>query len=162
MFALMPWTRRSSALLPRTETPFSWMTEEFENLFNRLLPTWPIAETPEMPYSRGLTMEENEKEMVIRAELPGFEPAEVRVELLGERLTVEAEHREPAEKPAEKPEGTPERTTTERAYAHVRRVITLPPEVEPEKTEAVYRNGVLEVHIPRRPEAVGRRIEVKT
>lgn len=153
MFALMPWTERSSALAPRTETPFGWMTEEFERLFNRLLPAWPVMETPELPYSRGLTVEENEKEMIVRAELPGFEPAEVRVELLGERLTVEAEHREPAEKPER---------ITERAYAHVRRVITLPPEVEPEKTEATYRNGVLEVHIPRRPEEVGRRIEVKT
>lgn len=153
MFALTPWVNRSTALLPRTETPFSWMPEEFATLFNRFLPTWPIEETFERPYSRGLTMEENEKEVVIRAELPGFEPAEVRVEVLGERLTVEAEHREPAEKPEGK---------AERAYAHMRRVITLPPEVETEKTEAVYRNGVLEVHVPRRPEAVGRRIEVKT
>lgn len=39
---------------------------------------------------------------------------------------------------------------------------TLPPEVELEKVEAVYRNGVLEVHLPRKPEAVGRRVEVKT
>lgn len=153
MLALTPWMRRSTALLPRMESPFSWIPDEFESLFNRLLPTWPVAEMLETPYARGLTMEENEREVVIRAELPGFEPAEVRVELLGERLTVEAEHREPAEKP----EGTPER-----AYAHVKRVITLPPEVDGERTEAVYRNGVLEVHIPRRPEAVGRRIEVRT
>jgi len=85
--------------------------------------------------------------------MPGFEPKEVKVELVGERLTIEAEHKEPAE------EGKKEE---ERVYAHVKRVITLPPGVNPEKIEATYRNGVLEVHVPRTPEPTGRRIEVKT
>jgi len=139
------------AVLPQLERPFDWMMEEFPALFDRLLGSWPMVEMPErLPR---MSMEENEREIIVRAELPGFEPAEVRVELLGERLTVEAEHREPAEKAEESPE---------RTYAHMRRVITLPPEIEPEKIEATYRNGVLEVHLPRRPEAVGRRIEVRT
>jgi len=129
------------------------MAEEFPTLFNRLFTAWPMMEVPEWPYTWGLTMEEKEKEVVVRVELPGFEPAEVKVELLGERLMVEAEHKEPGEKAEKK---------AERAYAHVKREVTLPPEIEPEKVEAFYRNGVLEVHVPRKPEAVGRRIEVKT
>jgi len=153
MFALKPWMRRTSALLPRTESPFGWMPEEFATLFNRFFTGWPVMETSEWPYTWGLTMEEKEKEIVVRVELPGFEPAEVKVEFLGERLTVEAEHKEPAEKAEEK---------TERAYAHVKRTVTLPPGVEAEKAEAVYRNGVLEVRLPRKPEVMGRRIEVKT
>jgi len=152
MFALMPWRKRTMAPLPRAETPLRWLPEEFENLFHRFLTSWPVLETPEWPYRWGLTMEEKEKEVVVRVELPGFTPEEVKVELIGERLTVEAEHREPKEKEAEKMEGE---------YAHVKRELTLPPEVEWEKAEAVYRNGVLEVHLPRKPEAVGRRIEVK-
>lgn len=151
MFALMPRTR--TALLPRTEAPFRWMPEEFETLFNRFFAGGPVMETPEWPYTWGVTTEEKEKEVVVRVELPGFEPAELKVEVTGELLTVEAEHREPAEKATEK---------AERTYAHVKRVITLPPTVELEKAEATYRNGVLEVHVPRTPEAVGRRIEVKT
>jgi len=153
MFALKPGTKRMSALVPRTEMPFPWMPEEFATLFNRFFPSWPVPETAEWPYAWGLTTEEKEKEVVVRVELPGFEPEEVTVELLAERLMVEAEHKEPAEKEVEK---------TERAYAHVKRELTLPPGVEPEKAEAVYRNGVLEVHLPRKPEAMGRRIEVKT
>jgi len=123
MFALTPWVKRSTGLILRTESPFTWMPEEFATQFNRFFPTMPVEETSEWPYTRSLTMEENEKEVIVRAELPGFEPAEVRVELLGDRLTVEAEHREPAEKP----EGNAERT-----YAHVRRVLTLPPGVNVE------------------------------
>jgi len=153
MFALKPWTRRTSALLPRTETPLGWMPEEFATLFNRFFTGWPVPETPELPYSWPLTLEEKEKEVVVRAELPGFELEELKVELRAERLMIEAEHKEPAKKGEEK---------TERAYAHVKRMITLPPGVELEKAEAAYRNGVLEVRVPRKPEIVGRRLEVKT
>ena len=90
---------------------------------------------------------------MIRFELPGFEPAEVNVDLIGDRLTVEAEH---------KTEDKKEEGRNGRTYAHVKRTITLPPDVELDKMEAIYRNGVLEVHVPRAPEAVGRRIEVKS
>ncbi len=153
MFALMPWRKRTVAPLQRGENPFGWMPEEFTTLFNRFFPNAPVAETAEWPYRWGLTTEEKDKEIVVRAEMPGFAPEEVKVELTGERLLIEAEHKEPAEKAEEK---------AERTYAHVKRMITLPPEVELEKVEALYRNGVLEVHLPRKPEAVGRRIEVKT
>jgi len=161
MFALKPWTKRRTSLLPRVETPvFGWMPEEFGKMFNRFFTRWPMEEFfEEEEYPWGLTMEEKEKELLIRVELPGFEPAEVKVETLGEKLTVEAEHKEPAEKPEKKEK---EEKETERAYTHVKRVVTLPPGVEPEKAEAVYRNGVLEVRVPRKPEAMGRRIELKT
>jgi len=138
------------------EFPFGWIPEEFETLFNRLLPTWPMMETTEWAYPWGVTTEEKDKEVLVRVELPGFEPQEIQAEVLEDRLTVEAEHKEEA---AEKPkEGEP---NAERAYAHVKRIISLPPGVETDKAEAMYRNGILEVHVPRKPEAMGRRLEVK-
>lgn len=151
MFALKPW-RKTPAPLP-VETLFRWLPEGFENLFNRFLAPFPLIEYPEWPERWGLSMEEKEKELVVCVELPGFTPEELKVELTGERLTVEAEHKEPTEKKEE---------ATEREYARVKRMVTLPPEVEIEKAEAVYRNGVLEVRLPRKPEAGGRRLEVKT
>jgi len=152
MFALNPWTKRGRGLLPWAETPSEWMPE-VSTLLERLFPSWPMIEASES-YPWGMTMEEKEKEVEVRVELPGFEPTELKVELVGERLTVEAEHKaEKAEKGGEK---------TERVHARVRRVMTLPPELELAKAEAVYRNGVLEVRMPRKAEAVGRRIEVKT
>lgn len=152
MFALMPWRKRETALLPRIETPFGFMPE-FEKLFTRF---FPVMEMPEWEYPWGLTMEEKEKEVVVRVELPGFAPEEVKVELVGEMLKIEAEHKEPEGKEPE----VKEKEKVERKY--VKREVTLPPEVELEKAEAIYRNGVLEVHLPRKPEVVGRRIEVKT
>jgi len=156
MFALTPWTKRMMAPLPRTEMPFGWLSEEFAPLFKRFFEALPMLETPEWPYRWAMTTEEKEKEVVYRFELPGFLPEEVKVELLGGELRVEAEHKVLPEK-VEKPEEKVERT-----YAHVKRVLILPPGVELEKVEAIYKNGVLEVHLPRKPEAVARAIEVKT
>jgi len=150
MFALTPW-RSSRTPLARGEFPFGWMREEFPALFNRLFTGWPVLEMPEWPTGWGMTTEETEKEVIFRFEMPGFEPAELNVELTGDRIKIEAEHKAPAE--------TGEKA--ERVYAHVKRVMTLPSEIETEKAEAVLHNGVLEVRMPRKPEAVGRRIEVK-
>jgi HSP20 family protein len=99
----------------------------------------------------GFDMEERENEVVVRAEVPGFEPTELDISLQGNTLTVRAEHAEPAKG-----------ETGERRHARLERSMTLPTGVDPEKVEARYRNGVLEVHIPRSPEAKPRRIEVKT
>jgi len=150
MFALMPWTTRRTELLPRTENLFEWVPEEFERLWNRFAAE-PMMEITEPIYRWGTTMEERENEIVVRSELPGFTPEEVRVELLGGRLTIEAEHKAAQE----------EGERRERERAHMRRTVTLPSGIAAEKVEAVYRNGVLEVHVPRTPEAMPRRIEVK-
>lgn len=157
MFTLAPWEKkRSTAPLVRGESPFGWMREEFPVLFNRLFAGWPMLEMPEWPTGWEVTTEETEKEFITRMELPGFEPSELKLEVMGNRLTVEAEHKELAKKAEEAEE------KAERAYVHAKRVLTLPPEVELEKLEATYRNGILEVHVPFKPEATGRRVEVKT
>jgi HSP20 family protein len=147
MFALMPWTR-GPTLLPRVDFP----DDDLGRLFDRFL-SFPVMETPEWPNRWDVTSEENEKEFLIRSELPGFEPTEVKVEIAGDRLLVEAEHKPPEEEAEDK---------NERNYAHVKRTMTLPTGVNLEAVAANYRNGVLEVHIPRGPETLGRRIEVKT
>jgi HSP20 family protein len=83
--------------------------------------------------------------------MPGFELGEIEVTLRGNELTVRAEHTEPTEGEAK-----------EGRYARLERTVTLPAGVEPSKVEARYHNGVLEVHVPRAPETMPRRIEVKT
>jgi len=110
-------------------------------------------ETPVWRHRWDVTTEENEKEFMIRFELPGFEPAEVKVEISGDRLLVEAEHKMKEENGQDR---------SDRNYTHVKRTITLPTGVNLEVVAANYRQGVLEVHIPRAPEALARRIEVKT
>lgn len=148
MFGLMPRTGRT-AVATREREPFAMLRRELASLFE--FPRWPFVAWEPEPW--GFEAEERENEVVLRAEMPGFEPGEIEVTLRGNELTARAEHTA-TEKGAE---GTP----ATRRHACVERTVTLPEGVEPAHIEASYRNGMLEVHVPRVPEALPRRIEVK-
>jgi len=154
MLALTPWTKRGLGLLPRMDATFGSMAEEFKPLFERFFGGWPVLEMPEVTYRYPLTLEEKEKEIVVRVELPGFAPEEVKVEIKGDMLAIEAEHKEVKEEKAGE-------LKVDTAFAEVKREVELPADVEIEKVEALYRHGILEIHLPRKAEVLGRRIEVK-
>lgn len=156
MFSLIPWRRertRTGALLPREESPFRLMRRDLETLFNRFFPALPVMEELLEEIPVGVEMEEEEKEIVARFEVPGFEPEEIELLLTENVLTVHARHEE---KEGEEKEKAPAR------YAETKRSVLLPPGVDLEKIEAVYHNGILEVRLPKTPAAVGKKIEVKT
>ena len=149
MYSLIP-TRARGQLVSRN--PFEWFPREFASLFDRAFPMLPVPfETPWETYW-GVETEELENELVVRLEVPGFEASELAVNLSGNLLTIRAEHQPPKGKPVK----------VERPYGRLERTMTLPPGLNPEKVTALYRNGVLEVHLPKAPEAQTRRIEVKT
>lgn len=159
MFSLMPRRRvrrDGRPLLLREHTPFELLRREFAPLFDRAFPNWLVPFENELfetePWA--LNMEETEREFVIRAEVPGFAPNEVEVRLIGNVLTMRAEHGDAANVEAKEPVG--------RHYGVWERIMTLPPGFVPEKVEARCHNGVLEVHVPKAPELEPRRIEVKT
>jgi HSP20 family protein len=100
-------------------------------------------------------MEETDKEFVIHAEAPGFEMKDFEIFLTGNLLTLKAEHKTKIEKKVVKEEGE---FLAERTFE---RYVTLPTGVLPEKIEAFYKNGILEVHVPKCEEAKPLRIPVK-
>lgn len=152
MFSLMPWRREKAAgtLLPRDE-PFRHLRQELDSLFGRFFDAWPVEGYRE---DWGLEMEDTGKEVKIRAEAPGFEAKDFDIRLNGDVLTIRAEH--------EAAKGKAGDQEVERRHASMTRYVTVPPGTDPNKVEAVYRNGILEVSLSKSPEAMGRRIEVKT
>ena len=155
MFSLMPVRRERKRELEFA--PLDLFRREFASLFDRAFGTWPVPfETPwewTVPY--GLEMEEKDGKVMVRAELPGYEASELDVHIVGNLLTIVAEHKEePPKKEVEKP--------IEHRYGRVERTVTLPTGVLPEKVEAKFRNGVLELIVPLAPEVLPKRIEVKT
>jgi HSP20 family protein len=152
MFGLMPWRTAERRLGREAEPPFGLMRRDLASLLERFFPSWPAMLEPFEEVIKDVEIVNKEKEVLVRAEVPGFEPAEVIVEVTGNLLTIRAEH-----KPKEvKPE------TPEEFWSKFERTILLPVTVEPEKIEAVCKNGILEVTLPKKPEAVTRRIEVRT
>jgi len=147
MFGLVPWRERAKA-----ENPLMNPRHEFKALFDRFFPGLPVPFETFLERERlwGLEMEETEKEVVVRAEVPGFEPTELEVNVRGDELLLRAE------KKIEAKEKVP--AHTERRYE---RLLTLPAETDPEKVEAIYHNGVLEIHLPKVPAELAKRVPIK-
>jgi HSP20 family protein len=96
------------------------------------------------------------KKYVCRIALPGIEPKEVNVNVLGNLLTIRGER-----KLIHRPKET-ELFAEEIAYGVFERTLTLPEGVNVEKLIAEYVNGVLEITAPVAVAALPRKIEIKT
>src|SRR5579884_3424964 len=146
MFSLIPWTKNNrGALVERDDNPFALLRREFDTLFDNFFSHWPMS-------FRGgwqVNMEDAGKEVVVRAEAPGFEAQDFDVQMRGDQLYIRAEHKEEAK------EGE---TVTSSRHGVFERWLNLPSGLDAEKVEARYRNGVLEVHLPKTPEALARKI----
>jgi HSP20 family protein len=160
MFDLMPWKRRNSGQAgglgeQTTAHPLARFRDEFDSLMERFWSDWQpsLAEWGDDFFGPrwGLDLREEENEYVLRAEAPGFEPGEFDVQISGGQLILRAEHKE------EQQEGQQRGFRYGRLY----RTITLPAGVEQDKIDATYRNGVLELRLPKGEQAKGRRVEVK-
>ncbi len=144
MAQLVPWRGRRGAL-----SPFDQMRREFDRLFDRAFGAFPA-----LPEEAGNEMrvwdfnvEDREKEVVVRAELPGFEPNEVDVSLSDNVLTIKAEEQKKAE--------------GQETYRSFLRSVTLPPGLDADKAQASFKNGVLELHLPKTEQAASKRIPVQ-
>jgi HSP20 family protein len=152
MFGLVPWRkeRHTEGLSrPRDDGPFALMRRELDSLFDRVFGNWAAGTE-----GWGLDLEDTGKEVVVRAEAPGFEATDFDVQVSGDVLHIRAEHKQ-EEKGKEDGGGTSR-------YGRLERWVTLPAGTDRDKVEARYRNGVLEVRLPKTADALGRRIEVKT
>jgi HSP20 family protein len=159
MFSLIPWRSKDKTgaePVPAFEHPLARLRNEFEAVFDRMMGRLPVpAEAPDFERFWALDVEDTGKEVVVRAEVPGFEVKEIDVQLSGTMLTIRAQQKK------EKREKKEKEVYAEKRYARYERVVPLPEGIDPEKVEAVYRNGVLEITIAKMPEAQGKKIEVK-
>jgi HSP20 family protein len=146
---------RNRNLATRQENPFSLIRQEFDTLFDQFFGGWPGLGGDWGVPGWGLDVEDAGQEVVVRAEAPGFEATDFDVQVTGDVLHIQAQTRQ------EVPEGQKEGQPARQRYGHFERWVTLPAGTDVDKVEARYRNGVLEVRLPKTPEAQGRRIEVK-
>jgi len=79
---------------------------------------------------------------VVRAELPGLKPEEVKLEVADDAIVLEGERKD------EREETKGGLHVTERRYGRFYRAILLPEGAKPEEAKAKFENGVLEVTVP--------------
>lgn len=129
--------------------------EELINLFPRDL--FGRAGALSMEWSPRCDVTENADAVVIHAELPGVEVADMEVTISEGFLTIRGE------KTSEKKDEAANRTYRERFFGSFERSIAIPAGVDEARIEANLKDGVLEVRLPKsevvKPEA--RKVEIK-
>jgi HSP20 family protein len=146
---LMPWGRNR----PMTTTQFGADNDRFAALsrdMNRLLEDFTSGFGVSAPTGFGASrtwphveVSETEKEVKVVAELPGMEQNEVDLSLHDGMLTLKGEKKSESNGAH----------YSERWHGKFQRSFQVGPDVDPERVEASFRNGVLTVILAKRPEA---------
>lgn len=102
-------------------------------------------------------IQERDKELIVTAELAGLDEKDVQIDVTRDALTISGEKR------WEKEEKDKERSYSERRYGSFKRSIALPYEIDQERAEARFKNGILTVTLPRDAKSTpdGRRLTIK-
>lgn len=155
---LVPLTRKTDSPSPNC----SPLDRLFENFFN----DWPFGASFPRPTGRryllngidawmpAVNVLEREGNLVLQAELPGFGEKDIDLKLEGQVLTLKGERKH------ESDNGKSRYHRTESFYGAFSRSFTLPDSVQADLIKAEFRNGILTVTIPQKPEVQPRQIPV--
>jgi HSP20 family protein len=158
MFSIIPWKtrhdRNGGAPARSTEHPLTQMRDEFDALFDRFFGASmvPLSGDWSQQGAWGLGVNDTGKEVIVGMDAPGFEPKDFDIQVNSNVLTVRAE----------KTQELNEHGSNFMSERRLNRSVTLPAGTDSEQVDASYRNGVLEIRMPKKPEALAKRISVKS
>jgi len=151
--------------------PITSLRERVDHLFDEFQGGWPFgkmqhraAHSIGVPFdwvfqSPAVDFVDREKDIQLKAELPGMDEKDIEVQLTDRMLSISGEKKE------EREEGEEEGNyyLSERRYGSFKRSLSIPEGVDPDKVEASFNKGVLTVTLPKTPEAQkkAKKIEVK-
>lgn len=148
-----------SKIVPRT--PFMSDLTRFDPFINmedwfRGFPLRPYFNEPEIAPSIKIDLKENDKSYTVRAEIPGVNKEDIKVEVEGSRVTISTETKK------EKEEKEGERVICRECYEGASyRSFTLNSAIDEAKTEAKYKDGILELTLPKADGSAAKKITVK-
>ena len=142
-----------------TRSPFPFFDNDLDEVFEGFFRPMRGAGGNRMgALAPAMDVTEHDDRFVIHAELPGFDKDDIHISLENGRLAIEAEHSTEQKEDGE--EGR--KVIRERRYGRFVRSLDVGRSVDAEAIKAGYKDGVLEVTLPKRaPEQPeGRRISI--
>ncbi len=133
------------------------LQERMNELFERTMRRRAEEEEGLAPraWSPAVDIYETDEKMVIKAELPGLKKEDIDIEVRDNTLTLKGERK------FEKEIKQENYHRVERAYGSFQRSFTLPGTVKQEAIEASFRDGILEVSLPKAEEAKPKQIKIQ-
>ena len=157
---LIPWRNKPLESGRGELSPLMGLRNEMDRLFESFFREpfaaldWPLWGTGK--WSPAIDVAESDKELTVRAELPGIDPKDLDVSVTGNQLVLSGEKKESSEHDGK------DFYHSETRYGSFRRTIPLPEGIDTENVDAQYANGVLTLHLKKTAPAATKRIEVKT
>ena len=146
----------------RAFSMFEQMDRLFEDFFGkRFGPWWPSIRWPEVRWPAEMEIHpsvdifEDKDEVVVKAELPGLAKEDVNVNITEDTVTISGEKKK--EEKVEKKDYY----RFERSFGSFSRSFSLPTDVQTDKAKATFKNGVLEIRVPKTEEAKKKEVKVK-
>ena len=129
------------------------MNTAFDRFFEEFAKGTPFIEKSEWLPSIDIT--EDDKGVLLRVEVPGIDKKDIDITASGGLLTIKGEKK----KDLEEKDACCHRV--ESHYGSFQRTLRLPEDVESDKIDASYKDGVLRITIPKAAKAEPKKIEVK-
>ena len=107
-------------------------------------------------WTPAVDIHETDDGFVIKAELPGISKDDVSIDVHQNTLTLRGQRKHEAEVKNERYH------RVERAYGSFERSFVLPTVVDQDKAQATYKDGVLELHLPKSEAAKPKRIAIQS
>ncbi len=157
--------KSQGARLPaRYPDQFQAFRSEVDRLFDSFLGGVPALATlrQAFPAAQGVTptldVKETDKEVVVKADLPGIDEKDINLTIHDGVLSLRGE------KKSERNDERENYHIMERSYGSFQRAIRLPETVNEDQAEARFEKGVLTVRLPKRPEMVKeqKKIQIKS
>jgi HSP20 family protein len=139
--------------MPGASRELATLHDEMDRLFDSVFTR--TAQGLQTVFAPPVEVIETPDAFVLKADLPGVNQKDVRVSLLGDTLTIRGERK----RESAVAEGSVHRS--ERLYGSFERSFSLGGPVRADQVSASYREGVLEVRVPKAEEAKVREIEVQ-
>ena len=147
--AMVPWVRRHRSDLGTLRNE---MGDLFDNFFGGL--ERPFAGLSQKVWP-AMDVAEKDDAILVRAEIPGCKPEDVDISVYGNTLTISGEKKDSHE---EEHDGF---YHVESTYGSFRRDIVLPTDVDEQKIEAVCKDGILSVTLPKAEKSKAVKVKVQ-